>query len=55
MIHNLMFGILIIFLKTFGHKTFLYLSTCSIGHTSSVIFFLISDFLEQSLKDNNYQ
>ena len=27
-----MFGILIIFLKTFGHKTFLYLSTCSIGH-----------------------
>ena len=54
MIHNLMFGILIIFLKTFGHKTFLYLSTCSIGH-HQLFFFLISDFLEQSLKDNNYQ
>ena len=49
MIQNLIFGIL--FLKYyFRHATFLYPSTRSSGHDQG--FFLISDFLAESLKAN---
>ena len=48
MIQNLIFGIL--FLKKLFHTIFLYLSRRFSGHHQS--FFLISDFLAESLKAN---